>query len=253
MAPQGPLQQAVHGPPSYSKSVGARYPVATVTERPRPAGGPSGLLFSSALLAALVAAGLFFDRSAEREATASKASVSLDRELARAGWSPEVRQIASWSITSDDHGGQPFVIIDQARARLFAFTGQGLLAGSTRVLRDDSHHAPLPAGRYSADAWRSARAGTVVWADAERDLSLQAMPAVPSPELFASTVAANEPVDASVRVAGDFYRQHLRAFRSQDSVLYVLPDVMPLQRNLTRYAAWSCQHPDRIDQPRTLS
>jgi hypothetical protein len=79
------------------------------------------------------------------------------------------------------------------------------------------------------------------------------MPAAPSPELFVSTVAASDATDASVRVAGDFYRQHLRAFRSQDSVLYVLPELLPLQRSLTRYAAWSCHHPDRINQPRTLS
>jgi hypothetical protein len=224
-----------------------------VTQRPRTAGGPSGLLFSSILLAALVASGLFFDRSAGRDAAASRAGVLLDRELARAGWSAEVRQVASWSISSDDHAGQPFVIIDQARARLFAFTGQGLLAGSTRILGGEPHRAALPAGRYSADAWRSARAGTIVWADLERALSLQAVPAAPSREVVVSTALPNGASDASVQVAGEFYRQHLRAFRSQDSVLYVLPGVMPWQRSLTRYAASSCHHPDRNNQPRTLS
>jgi len=246
-----PLQQPVHGPQSYNRSVGARYPVATVNQRP-PTAGPSGLLFSSVLFAALVASGLFFDHSAGREAVSEQASVLLDRELARAGWSPEVRQVASWSISSHDHAGQPFVIIDQARARLFAFTGQGLLAGSTRILHG-GNDAPLPAGRYTADSWRSARAGTIVWADAEGDLSLQAMPVASRPARVVPTVLAEGAGDASVQVAGEFYRQHLRAFRSQDSVLYVLPELMPLHQSLTRYASAPCRHPNPINQPRTLS
>jgi hypothetical protein len=219
---------------------------------------PSGFLFSSALAASLIASGAFFDATVRSAPAAPHARALLERELAPERWASGARQIATWSISSRDHAGLPFVIIDQASERVFAFTGKGLLTGSTRLLRSGEwQDAPLSPGRYTTDTWRSARAGAVVWTNADRALVLQAAAPAASQAQRMVPVALPNRGRGSAQVDGEFYRQHLQAFRSQDSVLYVLPDAFPWQRSFTVYAtsAARCRHPlpPPVNQTRNLS
>jgi hypothetical protein len=215
-----------------------------VTPRPRHA-GPSGFLFTSLLLAAVVGAGVCLDRTAAVGPSPAGSADRLARELALEVRSPEARSVAAWVIASNDHAGRPFLIIDQARARLFAFSSQGHLVGSASVVRQVAWaDPPAPSGRFVADGRGSEPAGTIVWADAHRAVSLRVATASEAepPRLLAS---ADGPA-GSFQVAPAFYRRHLHAFRHQASVAYLLPDTLPLQRNFMLYAAASIRDPGRF-------
>jgi hypothetical protein len=192
------------------------------------------IAFATAVLGSVLGFGLVYDRAVESDTAAAMAA--LDRDLAREGWSPQVRQMAAWAIQSNDHGGLPFVVIDQARGRLFAFNGDGRLAGSTPILRDPVDLEPsAPVGRFVADTRRSAREGAIVWANEHDMLSLDA--ALPQARGHAPIAAAfHHRGGGSLHVAGEFYRRHLNAFRHRSSVAYVLPGDLGVHRGQRVYA-----------------
>jgi hypothetical protein len=137
--------------------------------------------------------------------------------LTRERAAPEVQQVAAWAVDSADHAGLPFVVVDKAQARLFAFDPQGRLQGSTPVLlgaaHEDGQAAMPPAGRFVADLRRSAGAKGIVW--------------------------VRDGVVLSLNVPRDFYRDHLSRLRTQQSVAYVLPEAAPWQQAIlasSRYA-----------------
>lgn len=209
-------------------------PCTTVTKR-RSIAAPAGLLFAGSLLAALTGAGLWYDHHAAR-ATA-EAMHFLDRDLAREGWSAEVRQITAWAIQRNDHAGLPFVVIDQARGRVFAFDAKGRLAGSTPILRspewaDDG----APPGRFVADVRRSGHAGTaIVWANERDTLAVLAAPPVWRRRPVAVQYHGSHAHGRSLHVTGEFYHRHLQTFRQHAGVAYVLPGVLDMRRSLRVY------------------
>ena len=147
-----------------------------------------------------------------------------------------MRQIASWAIRTNDHHGLPFVVIDQTRARLFAFNALGRLAGSAPILPDPVGTAELaPAGRFVADTWRSARAGAIVWANGHDMLWLDSAP--PNPRDRPALAAGfHHRAGRSLRVPGEFYREHLHALQRQASIAYVLPGEPGVHRSFRSYA-----------------
>lgn len=193
-------------------------------------------MFAGSLLISLAGVGIWYDRQAE--STTAEALNFLDRELAREGWSAEVRQIAAWAIQENDHAGLPFVVIDQARGRVFAFDAKGRLAGSTPILRNpewaDDGAAP---GRFVADTRRSGRAGAIVWANERDTLSVLAAPPAwkrqPEPVQYHRSHGHGR----SLHVTGEFYRQHLQAFRQHAGVAYVLPGTLDIRPGRRVYAA----------------
>jgi hypothetical protein len=136
----------------------------------KPASQMPTFLFSSALLSLVLGFGLFFDHLADTK---------------------EVRHLARWAVDSRDHRGLPFVIVDKARGRLFAFDAKGELRGSTPVKmnarHDGSEPAEFPAGPFVAML--------------DRHLS-----------------------DGSLQVSPEFFREHLYPLRMLGSVAYVLPE-----------------------------
>lgn len=207
--------------------------------RRRSFAAPASLVFAGSLLASLAGFGVLYDRHAG--AAADAALKSLDRDLAREGWSAPVREIAAWAIESHDHAGLPFVVIDQARGRVFAFDANGRLGGSTPILRspewaDDA----APPGRFVADTRRSAGDGAIVWANGHETLAVLATP--PDWKRRPVAVQYHRPHHSrSLHVAREFYRQHLRAFRQQAGVAYVLPGTLDLRR-MPRVYAQSAHH-----------
>lgn len=181
-----------------------------------------GFAFAATLLVSVLGFGVYYDRACE--AATAQALSSLDRDLAREGWSPEVRQMAAWAIRTNDHQGLPFVVIDQTRARLFAFSGEGRLTGSAPVLSDPlGAQESAPAGRFVADKRRSARLGAIVWANEHDVLSLD--PAPPPSDDHEPLAAAfhHHHAGSALHVPGGFYREHLDAFSQHASIAYVLP------------------------------
>jgi hypothetical protein len=180
-----------------------------------------GLAFAATLLGSVFGVGLWSDHVAQSD-TAS-AMQSLDRDLAREGWSPEVRQVAAWAIRTNDHRGLPFLVIDQVHTRLFAFDGSGRLAGSTPILRNPVDDELTPAGRFVADSRRSARPGVIVWANEHDTLSLDGAPPPKQRDHDPLAAGFHHRWGSSLHIARDFYQRHLQAFRHQGSVAYVLP------------------------------
>ncbi len=112
----------------------------------------AGLFFQTGRVAALIGFGVYFDHASRELAPVTEAVSALSADLARERASAEVRQVALWAVDSQDHAGLPFVVVDKARARLFAFDQDGRLRGSTSVLlgsaRSDGFTVPAtPAGR----------------------------------------------------------------------------------------------------------
>lgn len=201
--------------------------------------GPSGSVFYTALIAAVLGFGVFFDHTAATTALPGEVSAAVQADLARERASPDVRHIAQWAVDTGDHEGQPFVVVDKERARLFAFDALGRLRASAPVLlgavRSDSPEVPAtPAGRFVADTWQTALGDAIVWANGDVVLSLHALPSSTSPgralqRLASSQVEDKRISDGSLHVAGDFYRQFLAPLRGQTSVAYVLPEVQWVQ------------------------
>lgn len=196
---------------------------------------PAGLVFAGSLLVSLAGIGIWSDREAE---SVTEAALNLlDRDLAREGWSAEVRQVTAWAIRENDHAGLPFVVIDQARGRVFAFDAKGRLAGSTPILRspewaDDG----APPGRFVADTRRSGHAGAIVWANEHDTVSLLAAPPAWKRQPVAVQYHAGRVHGRSLHVTGEFYDQHLQAFRQQAGVAYVLPGTLEMRRSQRVYA-----------------
>ncbi|HSV55120.1 MAG TPA: hypothetical protein VLJ57_23550 [Burkholderiaceae bacterium] len=181
-------------------------------------------MFPAGLTALVIGFGVYFDHFAGAPAAVSDTVAALHADLARENASPEVRRVAQWAVSSQDPGGLPFLVVDKARARLFAFDPHGRLRASTPVVLDtrrgDAPSAPAaPAGRFVADGWLSAPAGSLVWVNAQASLSLHSLP----PDRVAGQGA-----ERALHVAGDFYRDYLVPLKSQGSVAYVVPDFTPL-------------------------
>ena len=206
--------------------------------KPLPDSGPTSPVFHISLIAALIAFGAYFDHQAALPPV-PETIAALQADLARESAAPEVQQVARWAVDSLDHAGLPFVVVDKARARLFAFDTQGRFHGSAPILLGASHEdgaaaAATPAGRFVADTWLSARSDGIVWVRAGTALSLHRIPSNAAPgqslqRLASGNLQDKRISDGSLHVAADFYRQHLSPLRSQVSIAYVLPELLPWQ------------------------
>lgn len=179
------------------------------------------LLFGTAVLSAVLCFGLLFDRMADTS---------------------EVRQLARRAVVSHDHRGLPFLVIDKARAQLFAFDAQGELIASTPVLlgashADDPGAAATPAGRFEAYRPWQAPDGGLRWVSPRGELRLRGDDTNLTPgratERLASTQLEDRRIsDGSLHVPPKFFRQYLDQLRSQRSVAYVMPERQEIRRPL---------------------
>jgi hypothetical protein len=211
-----------------------------------PRRGAAATLFQTSLIGALIGFGLYFDHAASSGLPAPEAQGVFETALVRESASPEVLHIAQWAVASHDHAGLPFVVVDKAQARLFAFDPEGRLRGSTPVLlgaaKSDEADAPAtPAGRFVADNWLSARGDGIVWVNGDTQLALHALPSPKSPgrgmqRLASARVDDKRISEGSLHVAAEFYRDHLGGLRSQPSVVYVLPETLPVEQVFGSYA-----------------
>jgi len=220
--------------------------------------GPSGSVFYTALVAALLGFGVFFDHTAATTYSGGDMIATQQADLAREPTSPDVRHVAQWAIKSGDPGGRPFVIVDKQRARLFAFDALGRLRASAPVLlgavRSDSPVVPAtPAGRFVTDTGRSALSDAIVWVNGDVALELHALPSPASPgralqRLASDRIEDKRISDGSLHVAGNFYYQLLAPLWGRASVAYVLPEMQLVQGMFNRPAS---DRPRFAQSPRT--
>lgn len=199
------MQQAVLETSSYSLGSGCGYPEATVT----PASlrlAVSPFLFQFSLVAALIGFGLFFDHAAGNDPP-DQGVATAPADLA-AERTSQVHRLAQWAVGSHDHAWLPFVVIDEDKARLFAFDPQGHFLGSVPVVLEQfgggASRLTLPR-RFVADSWQTASDGGIF------------------------LIAQGDSARGWLRVPGEFYREYLSPLTRDSSVGYVLRDPNPLE------------------------
>jgi hypothetical protein len=163
--------------------------------------------------------------------------------------STEVRQITEWVLTSSDHGGQPFAIVDKLASRVFVFDGAGRLQGSAAALLgsargDDSvpgigqrklssilpHERTTPAGRFVASLERSLQGDEILWVDYEAAIALHrviaSVPAERRLQRLAGSNAGDRRITyGCINVPVKFFEDVVApAFRGRPGVVYVLPE-----------------------------
>jgi hypothetical protein len=174
--------------------------------------------------------------------------------------STSVRQIADWAVDSGDNRKMSFVILDKRDARVFVFNAQGKLLGTSPVLLgaaagDDSvegignrpiaevrpEERTTPAGRFIAEPGRNTLGEDVLWVDYNAAVSMHRVRAIEPSErrlqrLASRTAADNRISYGCINVPVRFYENVLsKTFKGTQGVVYVLPEVKPLQQVFAVY------------------
>ncbi len=176
------------------------------------------------------------------------AAVAQGADFALEAPSAESRHVADWVLHSRDHGGEPFVIVDKIRSRVFVFNGSGVLQGVSPVLiglasGDESvpgigqralrnirpEERTTPAGRFVASLGPSLQGGEVLWVDYDAGIALHPV-AVVAKERRLQRLASVLPADrrityGCINVPVRFFETVLAPlFRHSSGVVYVLPE-----------------------------
>lgn len=169
------------------------------------------------------------------------------------------RTIADWVVRAHDNHKSAFFVVDKPNARLYVFDWRGHLQGSAPVLLglargDDSapgiadkplaqirrNERTTPAGRFVAQRGRNLQGDNIVWVDYAAAISLHRVREVAPYEhraqrLRTPTIADNRVSYGCINVPVDFYDRVVeRAWTSAGVIIYVLPDVKPLNEVFPR-------------------
>lgn len=162
--------------------------------------------------------------------------------------SPDTRRLADWVVRSGDARGRPFLIVDKAGARVFAFGPDGAIRGDAPVLlglaRGDVSPPGIgdrkladigpadritPAGRFDAAMGRNF-SHDILWIDYDAAISLHRVVTGKPAErrlarLATATTLDNRISYGCINVPVAFYETVVAAlFRPRDGVVYVLPE-----------------------------
>ena len=174
--------------------------------------------------------------------------------------SADARYLANWVADSRDNGGIEFFIVDKKDARVYAFNAAARLNASSAVLLgsakgDDSvpgiglkpvaavkpSERTTPAGRFLAERGRNTSGEDVVWVDYDAAVSMHRVRTANAKErrlerLATPTVEDNRISYGCINVPVAFYNAHIKpAFAKHRAVVYVLPDVKPVQQVFGSY------------------
>jgi hypothetical protein len=181
----------------------------------------------------------------------AKSGASVTADFRGQSASPDVNLVANWAVYSGDHRGLPFMVLDKAVARLYAFDPSGRLVRATPVLlgmgigdvfppgvadMDMRETRPwqrvTPAGRFEAEIAPWSRGATLLWIDYDTGIALHKLPsrrtAQRRHERIRSLSAADKRVTyGCVNVPAGFYDQVVQpAYRAGGGIVYVLPETM---------------------------
>lgn len=233
----------------------------------RPSAQVARVAFGAALGTALAlgAAAAFWELSGHlgypNSSTARTAEIAVGQPAAtaKADFGPELptsdlRRLADWIVSTSDHGGAPFFVVDKPQARLLVFDGQGRLQGASAVLLglalgDDSvpgiglrkladirpEERTTPAGRFVAERGHNLRGEGVVWVDYYAAVSMHRVltsnPTERRLERLASdSVQAKRISSGCINVPSQFFDSGVYPPVANGSkvIIYVLPDERPL-------------------------
>lgn len=174
--------------------------------------------------------------------------------------SADARYLANWVADSRDNGATEFFIVDKKDARVYAFNAAAHLTGSSAVLLgsakgDDSvpgiglkpiaavkpSERTTPAGRFLAERGRNTSGEDVVWVDYDAAVSMHRVRTTNAKErrlerLATPTAEDNRISYGCINVPVAFYNAHIKpAFAKHRAVVYVLPEVKPVQQVFGSY------------------
>jgi hypothetical protein len=175
----------------------------------------------------------------------------------------DVYQVAGWAVASGDHGRAAFAVIDKRRTHIYVFDDQGRLRGESAVLLgyapgDDSvagigqrpieqvrpQERTTPAGRFDAVSGRNLLDEDVIWVDYQAAVSMHRVRATNPEErrlerLATPAVEDNRISYGCVNVPADFFDKLVwPTLGRQRAVVYVLPEIKPLEQVFPQAAAW---------------
>lgn len=174
--------------------------------------------------------------------------------------SPDAFYLANWIADSADNAGSDFILVDKKQARVLVFDAHARLRGESPILLggalgDDSmagigkfsldqvkpEERTTPAGRFVGERGRNARGEDVVWVDYDAAVSMHRVLTLHPEErrlerLASETVADNRVSWGCINVPVVFYETHIRPlFAKRRALIYVLPEVKPLQSVFNSY------------------
>jgi len=182
-------------------------------------------------------------------------------DLGGATASADVQRLARWIVNAGDNGPLPFVILDKRDARVLVFGAEGHLLGSSPVLlgysrgdhsvpgigeRPMEHIRPeertTPAGRFVSEPGRNHVGEEVIWVDYEAAVSMHRVrltnPVERRAERLASPTAADNRISyGCINLPVEFFERVLwPALHSGHGVVYVMPEILPLEQVFTALA-----------------
>lgn len=163
--------------------------------------------------------------------------------------SAPARLLADRVAGDGDAQGLPFLIVDKADAKVFAFDARGVLVGSSPALlglASGDQSAPgigdmrladigpalrtTPAGRFEAALGTNLAGRGILWIDYDAALSLHRVVSTRAAErrlerLATPTAADNRITYGCINVPVDFYEDVVEPlFRPADGIVYILPE-----------------------------
>ena len=167
--------------------------------------------------------------------------------------SPDARLVAERVVSSADHGGRPFAIVDKRDARIYVFDALGHLSGASPALLgqasgDDSapdvgahteagsvpfHERTTPSGRFVSQPGLNLDGDHVVWIDYARALAIHRLRPGAGQMRREALLASATPLDnraslGCVVVPAAFYDDVVRPLLGRGrGVVYVLPEERP--------------------------
>jgi hypothetical protein len=194
--------------------------------------------------------------ASSRDRPASARSAAFGHEKP----SPNTRHLANWIADSHDNGNADFIIVDKQYAKAYVFDAEARLRSSSPVLLgsavgDESvpgiglrpiaeirpEERTTPAGRFVAELGRNLSGEDVVWVDYDAAVSMHRVRATKPSErrlerLATPTTDDNRISYGCINVPVAFYETYIRpTFATHRAIVYVLPDVKPVQEVFGSY------------------
>jgi len=180
--------------------------------------------------------------------------VARAAQFGREKASPQIRQMASWVLSSGDNRGMSFVLVDKKDAKVFVFDAVGQLKAASPALLgaargDDSapgigdkplsqvlpQEKTTPAGRFVAELGMNTKGEDIVWVDYDAAVSMHRVRATVKAERRLQRLASPTPADnrisfGCINLPPHFYETVLKpAVQDGGAVIYVLPETRPLR------------------------
>ncbi|MEP7296301.1 MAG: hypothetical protein ABI702_08935 [Burkholderiales bacterium] len=169
--------------------------------------------------------------------------------------SDDVRTVSNWIASSADNRGLPFAVLDKRGARLYVFDRYAVLQGASMVLLgsalgDDtppgvgtkrlseirSHERITPAGRFVSEPGHDDAGNDVVWVDYDAAVALHRVQVIEPKEKRFERIATPFVEDkrisnGCINVPIAFFDAVVKpAMGRSHAVVYVLPDIKPIQQ-----------------------